>query len=388
MRKLILVSCLFFCCAGFAQNPADDPTWQVILHDDFLEPQVNTNIWAYHPGWGNCSDSSTLTSDGHNHIISSGVLRLATFEETSPCFNWNNDISPDTSIKSYTSGAIFSNNSYKYGYFEIRSRFPVGNKTANGKGLSPTFWLFTTFGNHDTGYVKFSEIDIYEIMYADTIKVTEMVNRRLRTRIDTVYNVLTSNIHYADSDHYTLLDGRYYSYWKLNERKFIPKKRHYNDGLFHTYAAQWDSVSIRFFIDGELVRTFYDPDDILFQPYKLLPMNVIVANSANSSNFKVKVDSITTIMPYYYDVDYVRVYHLLCDQDEVVNEIIDFNNYYYAVKKSITMGGATTLPQNSTTYLHAVDFIELKPGFEVSGSSAMELYIDSKCSTQAIYNYQ
>ncbi len=58
------------------------------------------------------------------------------------------------------------------------------------------------------------------------------------------------------------------------------------------------------------------------------------------------------------------------------------------MKKSITMGGATTLPQNSTTYLHAVDFIELKPGFEVSGSSAMELYIDSKCSTQAIYNYQ
>jgi hypothetical protein len=73
-------------------------------------------------------------------------------------------------------------------------------------------------------------------------------------------------------------------------------------------------------------------------------------------------------------VDWVRVHQLKCDKYTVINEIPNFNTYNHAVKKSITLSGATTIPANSNISLRATDFIELKAGFEVP--TGRELYLD------------
>ena len=73
-------------------------------------------------------------------------------------------------------------------------------------------------------------------------------------------------------------------------------------------------------------------------------------------------------------VDYVKVYQLKCDKNTVVTKIPNFNTYNYAVKKSISLSGATIIPKSSNISLRATDFIELKPGFETPLGT--EMYLD------------
>ena len=150
---------------------------------------------------------------------------------------------------------------------------------------------------------------------------------------------------------------------------------------------KWDSLSIRFYFDGNQICYYYhnNANNDVFIPSNLLPMNIIVANSAYSSNFGDSIKS-NTIMPYDYSIDYARVYHLACDMETVVIDP-DFRDYYFAVKKSISMGSATLFPTDVTTYLHATDFIEMRPGFEVSGTSQVKMIIDSPCLGESTFDY-
>jgi beta-glucanase (GH16 family) len=277
--------------------------------------------------------------------------------------------------KPYTSAHLISNDAFKYGYYEIRSRFPkngfrkIHNKLVyqSGEGFSPTFWLFPCNYDGFTGFVKYSEIDIYEVQGKT--------------------NKYTCNVHYADSNHYTLTDdGRYYSYWVLHD--YAPDHGYefnINDGDFHTYGMKWDSLSIRFYYDGNQICYLYSDGE--FVPGYLVPMNIIIANSAYSGNFADSIKA-NTILPYPYDIDYVKVYHHVCDDETIVTDILDFSQYYYAVKKSISLGLPTHFPTDTITYLHATDFIELRAGFEISGTSQIKLIIDPPCHNETIQNIQ
>lgn len=389
-RVTVMFSLIVFGVCGLAQSLAedpDDPHWAQTWGDEFNGPSLNTYLWRPTYIWGSCSDQSALTSDGSNHLFQDGAIKLMTYEQNEDCFMWEGGTSPVVYSKPYTSGHIVSLSAFKYGYFEIRSRFPsnlphlvVGTASGlpnpgfnphpvikTGEGFSPTFWLFPCYSDPTSGYVKYSEIDIYEVCGKT--------------------NQYTCNIHYSDADHYVLTeDGRYYSWWRFlqwNDYGFT-----INDGNFHTYAMKWDSLSIHFYFDGTPTFHYYHPDhpNDVFIPGNLLPMNIIVANSAYSGNFQDTISS-NTILPYAYDIDYVRVSNLVCDNGTVVIDIPDFRQYYYAVKKSISMGSATVFPTDTTTYLHATDFIEMRPGFEVSGTSQVKMLIDQTCPSVHTFDY-
>ena len=53
---------------------------------------------------------------------------------------------------------------------------------------------------------------------------------------------------------------------------------------------------------------------------------------------------------------------------------LNFNTYNYAVKKSISLSGVSSLSLGQNVFLRATDFIELKAGFEVPLGA--ELYLD------------
>lgn len=364
---ICVILCLgYFCKAQSLAIDPDDPHWLLTWQDEFNGTSVNANLWYQSYPWGNCADQSALTTNWENHVLNNGIISLMTYEENSTCYMWENNISPTYYPKPYTSAHLVSRDAFKYGYFEIRSRFPkcrLRPTLQNGKGFSPTFWLFPCHPSLVTGYVKYSEIDIYEIEGST--------------------NKYTCNAHYADADHYTLTqNGLYYSWWNLHDSHdygFI-----INDGLFHTYSMMWDSSYLRFYYDGNEVCHFYRDEN--FVPGNLLPMNIIIANSACASNFNDTISS-STILPYPYDVDYVKVYNLACDDETIVTDIPDFSQYYYAVKKRISLGSATVFPPNTTTYLHATDYIELRPGFEVSGTSQIKLIIDSPCLEDNTFEY-
>ena len=160
-----------------------------------------------------------------------------------------------------------------------------------------------------------------------------------------------------------------------------------NDNKFHTFAGEWNSENVRMFYDDIFIRSAQNGD--IFDASKLIPMSIFITNVANSGNFfKSNNDSITTntILPYYYEVDYVKVYHLKCDTMSVVVDIPDFSNYYYAVKKSITLSSNTTIPSNTTTCLRATDYIELRDGFETTLGATLYL-TTCPCETCDIIQY-
>ena len=70
-------------------------------------------------------------------------------------------------------------------------------------------------------------------------------------------------------------------------------------------------------------------------------------------------------------VKHVSVYSMKCDSLTVVNSIPDFETYNYALKKSISLGGETTIPSNASIALRATDYIEWRPGFEIPQGTEM-----------------
>lgn len=51
------------------------------------------------------------------------------------------------------------------------------------------------------------------------------------------------------------------------------------------------------------------------------------------------------------------------------------------------MGSVTVFPTDTITYLHATDFIEMRPGFEVSGTSQVKMIIDPSCLSESTFDY-
>lgn len=361
---VVLTNCTIFCeltAQIIFPHPSEDPNWELVWTDEFDDDSIRTDLWDFHPNWGNCDGSSSITPNQNNHIVSNGMVRLVSKQEDSQCFLWGNSSSsvPEYYNQTYTSGCLFSKPSFKYGYFEIRSKFPTCGHGYTGSGFSPSFWMYPNY-YFDTRY-HYSEIDIYEIRGSD--------------------NTHTCNVHFSDSTHSST--GINYSepYWKLRTDQsydFIV-----NDNSFHSFAAEWDTKSIKIYYQNALIRQ--TQSDILDVNY-LLPMNLFISNTANPLNFiESNQISSSTILPYYYDIDYVRVYQLRCDENTTINEILDFNNYEYGVKKSITLSGLTTLPNDTITFLRAKEFIKIQNDFEVPLGTSV-YFIPCSCGEPQIIN--
>lgn len=367
---IVFLAVHFGVCAQYP-TPSIDPHWQLIWSDDFDGTSIDVQRWDFSPSWGCCSDSSALTSNGSNHVVSNNKVSLITKKENSSCFHWTSQNMPEYFNKSYSSGCLYSKDAFKYGFFEIRSKIPANTTrpTQTGQGLSPCFWLFPNYYfNLETAY---SEIDIYEIRGRD--------------------NTHTCNVHFSDSlhpsnwIHINATDSVFHSYWSLRGDETYTLDANLNtlydfvvnDGTFHTYAGEWNSQFIRMYYDNNMIRGTVNRAG--FDSKKMIPMNVFVTNTAYSSNFGENI-STHTILPYNYVVDYVKIYQLRCDDNTEVNEILNFNTYYYAVKKSITMSNLTTIPSNTTTCLRAKDFIQLNAGFEVPLGSTLYLTV-SPCDS-------
>ena len=365
MKPYVLLTLL--CFLGFStylhaqyrfSHPSNDPNWELVWEENFNGDSINSSKWDFAPDWGNCASGSVISLDQNNHVVSNGIVSLITKRDTASCHMWEDTISPTYYNKFFSSGCLYSKKAFKYGFFEIKSRFPIVNRNIGACGMSPCFWLHPV-KHWFNPMTQYSEIDVCEVRGAT--------------------NTHTCNVHYSDLSHqsyYTydtlgpgIIDSSFHPGWSLriDDTSYdFPV----NDGGFHTYSAEWNYQGVSLYYDNTFIRKA--SNNSVFHAYNLLPLNIMVTNVANSDNFGDTVNSHTRL-PYSYDIDYVRVYQLICDTSTVVYDIPNFNTYSYGVKKSITLTSATTLPTNQSIYLRAKDYIKLQNGFEVPIGSSVYL---------------
>ena len=349
MKKRFIITILagLFIIPAFSQNPPQDKNWQVVFVDDFNT--FNTSRWykehnAVHGEYvyrnPKKRNEEPQVAIQENVYIENGKIVVRTREQSYPCPRGNNILTCQYGgTHSYTSGIFLSQLRYRYGYFEIYAKLPGSD------GYWPSFWLW-----HDCGAAGEpnacwkNEIDIFEVS-------------------GDIANTVESNAHWAfacpvDEKPNAISLGA------------TPHACNFASG-YHWYGLEWDRDKITWYVDRKAVRQLKnDMEGFGIQHY--LQIIIGVGLRPASSDNPISPNS---IFPDYMYVDQASVYCLNCaDKNVVVNEISNFNTFNYAVKKSISMSSATTIPAGSDIYLRATDFIELKAGFEVP--VGRELYLD------------
>lgn len=259
-----------------APPPAPPPpiTWVQVWSDEFDGPAgsgIDTTKWRYDIGdgcpgvcgWGNNekeyyrSDTANIALNGQGQLQI--VARVAPAGLTcyyGPC--------------RYTSGKITTNGKM----FADQGRVEARIKLAAGQGLWPAFWMLgKNIGT--AGWPTCGELDIMENHGSD---ITSM----------------SSAVH-----------GPGYS----GNTPFVHVNRFAQGGVtdFHVYAVEWDSVSIRFFVDGTRHYLVARGSTQRYGNWVYDQQFFVILNLAVGGNFDHDPQS-DAIFPATMLVDYVRVF--------------------------------------------------------------------------------
>jgi len=344
MNRIILymLGYLFIHHIAFTQTPNNDPHWKLDWEDQFNN--LNTNRWIIMHN-GKHGDEPQLYRE--NQVwVSNGNLVIEVNNTKVNCPDpapWPPSGSCGKCVSgkeyNYRSGWVETTSAYntQFGYIEARIKLPWRRENGKSWGFFPAFW---TWQGEGAQYNE-AEIDIFEMFggeYKQPNTLNTCVHRCYPSSDPTCINGDMSRSHTLSNFDYT---------------------------NWHTYAIEWNANRIIWYVDGKAIRALVNHN--IVDPVR------IILNLAIQEEKKYLPPTSPAFQEYMY-VDYVKVHQLKCDKNTVVNEISNFNTFNYAVKKSITMSNATTIPSGSNISLRATNFIELKPGFEVT--TGRELYLD------------
>ncbi|HEX6293484.1 MAG TPA: carbohydrate-binding protein [Herpetosiphonaceae bacterium] len=241
-------------------NPASAQTsWQLVWSDEFNGTSVDPANWTFETGghgWGN--NELQYYTNGSNASVSGGVLTITANRVSSGYSCWYGTCQY-TSTRMNTKGK----REFQYGRIEARMALPMG------KGIWPAFWMLGA-NFPSTPWPNSGEIDIME-----------HVNNE---------NVTHGTIHW-DSNGYASYGG---------------PSGAVNVTTYHTYAIEWDSSAIRWFLDGTKfweanILNNINSTEEFHKPF------FMILNLAVGGNWPGSPDS-TTVFPARVMVDYVRVY--------------------------------------------------------------------------------
>lgn len=250
------------------ENP-NPKKYKLNWHDEFDGNSLNMNYWSYQegdgsqygiPGWGN-SEQQYYSQD--NVSINNGALKITARRE-------------DRGGKAYTSSRIRTANkvAFTYGRIEAKIKLPPY------QGLWPAFWMLpdtTTYGN----WPNSGEIDIMEA----------------KGRLP---NETSAAIHFADNN---------------NQHKYSTGTCDLNQTLssnmkdWHTYAVEWESDSLFFYVDdicffGSKCNQYSGVQGNSGQPFD---KNFhILLNLAVGGMFDNYINPNDSDLPASMEVDYVR----------------------------------------------------------------------------------
>ncbi len=271
----------------------DDRPYHLVFNDEFNNAALDTSIW--YPARGVMRDiDHELTKDWFdpdNLMLEDGILRIRAQKDT--LLNQCYDIWIDTAMKRicndffFSAGEIRSKTKFSHGIFEIRCKLP------RGKGLATAFWTY--------GYKNQNEIDVFEIR--NEINVLGNLKKR---RLSAVQRT-NSRTDYEDDKVMEDCPAK------------SPAQNFHSD--FHVFSVEWTPQRLVWRVDNEVVRIstlFYSVGGqmldgeipahtqvIVNRAFPRNPMEIYVSFGVES---KDNAPDESTVLPAYFEVDYVRYY--------------------------------------------------------------------------------
>lgn len=195
-----------------ASGPPEHGTWEPItaLTDEFNSNLLDNTKWHDHnPAWKGRKPALFLPE---NVSVKDGMLCLEAKAETVP--------DAPEGYHSFTTASVKAKSLVRYGYFEIRAKLM-------NAGVCNAFWFY------DATPDMWTEIDVFEIGGGVTGKEkTDHTNVHVFHTPD--YKGTTEN-HISDS-----------IAWESPTNLADD---------FHVYALEWDKEEIKWYVDGEIIRT-------------------------------------------------------------------------------------------------------------------------------------
>jgi beta-glucanase (GH16 family) len=348
MKKLVFLLLAIVSLDIKSQTPINDPHWSLLWEDNF--DVLNTTIWNVKNNFDHYGgENEVYTNRSNNVFINSGNLVLRCINESYSCLaadlNINGCAHQATAgvAYNYTSGYVESKPPYtaQYGYLEARIKLPYSN------GLWPAFWTFS-------GTSGYQEIDIFEMTpgLSDYCPPRNASQHLLRTN-----NIMGTNIHLnAPGDECT-------------DPYALPSTLMIQDYTqWHTYGIEWSPSKIVWYIDNYPSRYYFNSQ--ITAPTSII-LNLAVNNGYAPSS------------PADMLVDYVRVYQLNKDCDDVINtSTYDFLLYNNREKNFIDIGsggGTNSLPVGQDITLRASQYINFSGDFTVPEGAALYADANHEC---------
>lgn len=244
----------------------------VIMSDDFEGNELNTNVWAYNYPWADHHNYSAVARKSQVAVRDGKLVLTATRVAAD---NWIKDDKGETGYTDKIGESKWRKYSHLTGVVHLPfSRYPLsGNLYMEGRfrmpdksGFWPAFWL-----NGNNSWPP--EIDIFEYLSNTPEKIYVGIHRQDSSRENG--------------------DGGA-GWWITRTASFFQKE-------FHTYALDWGSTYINYYIDDVLVKSIEDKAYIDNQKNMYLIINLGVGGWAEEPTDNVG-DNTT------YECDYVHIY--------------------------------------------------------------------------------
>lgn len=328
---LLDILCLLPACIRAQHFQTNDATWLTQKFDDFNSLNEVTE-WTNGYDWGDINNGLECNKDS-NVTCQSGWLTLKAEKLVNP-------ITCNTNLYYYRSGAVHSKFSYKYGYWEINAKMPIGY------GFWPAFWVFGA----NASQCWWNEIDINE-------PSGEISESGLHTGFNYVW--VDPSIS-CDSG---LSAGITKTYVGLISDP-------------HKYAVLWEPNRLTWFYDNKQIKTIHDP---VFTPNHSIKTLI---NFAIDPWFTPKP---ATVFPAEFKADYLRISQLDLDCN-TASTICTYNGLSSnKLRKNYTMGGSgcnTIIDIGVENPFWATDFILLQENTtvnRVTGGGAYALFYTTAC---------
>jgi beta-glucanase (GH16 family) len=229
------------------------------MSDEFASGSLDPNKWVRNMEWWKGRQPALFK--GENVTVEKGQLLLTMRKESIPAeFR-------KKGYHDYTSAAVHSRDRVRYGYFEVKAR-PMNS------GGSSSFWFQqdSAWFQHGSTPGWATEIDVFEIGG----KAPGHENR---------YHM---NLHVARTptgERPPSVGGDWKAPWRLADD-------------FHTYGLEWDQESIKYYVDGVIVRRVRNT-------YWHQPMYLIFDSETMPNWFGMPQDK---DLPSTFHVEYVRAW--------------------------------------------------------------------------------
>jgi beta-glucanase (GH16 family) len=231
------------------------------MSDEFTGSTLNSDKWfvsgtdgIFMNHWPGRAPSQFAPE---NVRVENGKLHITT--KWDPNYNFVSYTDPDCDChyETYTTAAVISKNTFKYGYMEIMCK-------AADASITSSFWA--TGDN--------SELDVFEFVG----------NSKMR-EIDNIYRFTAHNKVLGISWHHQVkLD------WRAAEG-------------FHTYGCEWDPNGLKFYADGRLMRNV--PKSEMGKVWCLTEQMKIWVDS---ETFRWEGFPEASELPIDYEIEYIRVW--------------------------------------------------------------------------------